>query len=220
VIKNNFFVKWFEANGRYFPWREEGTTPYQFLVTEMLLRQTRASNVAKMWGEFFTDYPNFSALLNEHIEFLTVKIKMLGFANQRAEALQSAARWLIDKHSGIVPTKINELLAIPHIGNYSARAILCFAFNHNVEIVDTNVIRLFSRYFGILLKPDIRRAPEAWEIAHNLLPKNKSKAKAHNYGLLDFTAQICKSGTPRCEICPLQVSCVWGNFKLNQLKQK
>lgn len=214
MIKRNFFVKWFETNGRSFPWREEGTTPFNFLVTEMLLRQTRAQNVARLWTNFVTDYPTPPTIVNENKEILFSKIQILGFANQRVEALQSASQWLLEKYNGIVPNKLELLLLIPHIGNYSARAVLCFAFNQKIEIVDTNVLRLFSRYFGITLKPDIRRAPVAWEIAKELLPKDKNKAQFHNYGMLDFTAQICKSGRPRCEICPLNKSCQWGQVQI------
>ncbi len=219
MIKRNFFVKWYESHGRYFPWRAEGVTPFQFIVTEMLLRQTRAENVSKVWNNFFIDYPNLSTLLKEDRAVLGAKIKVLGFANQRAEALQFAASWLIEKHAEIVPCDLEELLAIPHVGNYSARAVLCFAFGKNIEIVDTNVLRLFSRYYGIVLKPDIRRAPEAWHLAKSLLPREKRKAKEHNFGLLDFTAQICKSGRPRCEICPLQKTCAWGKVQINLNKK-
>jgi A/G-specific adenine glycosylase len=185
----------------------------------MLLRQTRAENVSKVWNNFFIDYPNLSTLLKEDRAVLGAKIKVLGFANQRAEALQFAASWLIEKHAEIVPCDLEELLAIPHVGNYSARAVLCFAFGKNIEIVDTNVLRLFSRYYGIVLKPDIRRAPEAWHLAKSLLPREKRKAKEHNFGLLDFTAQICKSGRPRCEICPLQKTCAWGKVQINLNKK-
>lgn len=217
MIKGRFFVNWYKTNGRHFPWREEGTTPYQFLITEMLLRQTRASDVAGMWRSFISDYPDPESLVKASKLELFSRLKMLGFGEQKAEALQFAATYLIENHKSQVPNTLEELLKIPHIGYYSARAILCFAFGKKIEIVDTNVLRLFARYFGIKLKPDIRREPQAWEIAKHLLPREKKKAKAHNYGILDFTADICKPGKPRCEICPLNKTCVWGRVQLKVL---
>lgn len=218
MLKRLFFVNWFRKHGRDFPWRKKGTTPYAFLITEMLLRQTRASHVVKVWEPFLRDYPDPMSLVNASRSELEARLKVLGFGKQRAEALQAAANWLIENHNGKVPDKLEDLLIIPHIGNYSARAILCFAFGHRIEIVDTNVLRLFSRYFGIHLKPDIRRAPQAWEIARGILPKEKQKSQQHNYGLLDFTADICKSGRPRCEICPVSTSCAWGRIQIQGVK--
>lgn len=210
MIKKNFFIKWFELNGRHFPWRDPGTTPFAFLVTEMLLRQTRASGVAKIWNEFINNYPNPASIIKTRRDTLVKKLKVLGFGEQKTEALKSASEYLIVNHNGQVPSGLKELLDIPHVGNYAARAVLCFAFGKRVEIVDTNVLRLFSRYFGVQLKPDIRRAPQAWEIAREILPRGRKDTIKHNYGILDFTADICKPGRPRCEICPLNHSCSWG----------
>lgn len=200
-------------NGRHFPWREDSTTPFAFLITEMLVRQTRAGNVAKIWSDFIRDYPNPESIIQVSDNELISRLQILGFGRQKTEALKSAAHWLVENHNGEVPEKLSDLLAVPHIGNYAARAILCFAFGQKIEIVDTNVLRLFSRYFGIYLPPDIRRAPKAWEIARGILPRERRKAKQHNYGILDFTADICKPGRPRCEICPLAKTCEWGRVQ-------
>jgi A/G-specific adenine glycosylase len=214
MFKRNFFVEWFRSQGRHFPWREEGTTPFAFLVTEMLLRQTRAPNVARIWKSFLNDYPTAGLLAAANKQELALRLKPLGFGEQKADALIAASTWLIEHHGGQVPNTLDELLRIPHVGNYAARALLCFTFGKRVEIVDTNVLRLFSRYFGIDLKPDIRRAPVAWEIARQILPRDRKRAQQHNYGILDFTADICKSGRPKCEVCPLSSTCVFGQLTL------
>lgn len=214
MIKRNFFVKWFEANGRDFPWREEGTTPYQFLVTEILLQQTKAEDVAKIWRDFFISFPSPLILSQTSAETLEKRIWFLGFGKKRANALKNIGTWLVEKHNGFVPSNRLDLLAIPYVGSYAAHAVLCFAFNQKIEIVDANVLRLFSRYFGIELNRDARRAPISWEIARDLLPRSRKMAKPHNYGLLDFTAQICKSGRPKCEICPLNKTCNYGKLQL------
>lgn len=209
MLENRFFIEWFKRHGRDFPWRRDKLDPYKSLVTEMLLRQTRAEGVAKLWEEFFKRYPGVESLARANRDRLQRFVAILGFGNQRAEALTHAAKFLLEHYGGRVPNKIGDLLAIPHIGHYSARAVLCFAFNHPVEIVDVNILRFFARYFGITVKPDIRRSPAAWELAAQLLPKGRKGVQQHNYGMLDFTAQVCKAGRPRCEICPLSSSCVW-----------
>ncbi|HEX6182543.1 MAG TPA: hypothetical protein VFZ44_01445 [Pyrinomonadaceae bacterium] len=214
MISRNFFVRWFERHGRDFPWRREGTSPFAFLVTEMLLRQTRAGAVALLWEGFVTDYPNARTLTVASKSEIKERVAILGFGDQRSSALLEAAGWLLEYHGGEVPENLDELLRIPHIGNYAARAVLCFAFGHRVEIVDINVLRFFARYYGLEVKLDIRRAPEIWAIARDALPRRRAAAKAHNYGLLDFTADICKAGRPRCEICPLSKLCEYGRKEL------
>jgi A/G-specific adenine glycosylase len=214
---DEFFVKWFDQHGRDFPWRHEGTTPFAFLVTEMLLRQTRAAGVAKIWSSFLERFPNAEVLSHASKEELVERLKVLGFGDQKSDALLSASRWLVDHHGGEVPSDLEHLLAVPHLGNYSARAILCFAFGHRIEIVDTNILRLFARYFGLEVKPDIRRNPMVWLLARQALPDDPGLAKKHNYGLLDFTAQVCRPNNPRCDICPLSTSCVLGRHRTGKL---
>jgi A/G-specific adenine glycosylase len=216
-LQKNFFVNWFEEKGREFPWRDGVVSPFAFLVTEILLRQTGARSVARLWSDFVHRYPDAQSMLKARRPSLIRKLKVLGFGNQRAEALQEAAKHLIEHHNGFVPQDLNQLLKVPHIGNYAARAVLCFAFNRKVEIVDTNILRFFSRYYGLTVKPDIRRNPVVWAIAQGALPRQKNKAAAHNYGLLDFTAEVCKALQPKCTTCPLNTSCNWGRRKLSEL---
>jgi len=204
-----FFVNWFRIYGRYFPWRRHNISPYRSLVTEMLLRQTKASNVSSIWASFIKRYPRPIALASVRKAELVKHISVLGFGNQRADALILASSWLVHHHNGKVPSTLHELLNIPHIGEYSARAVLCFAYGKRAEIVDSNVLRFFGRYYGLSLKPDNRRNPIAWEIARAALPRSTKLTREHNYGLLDFTADICKPGRPRCEICALAQTCNW-----------
>jgi A/G-specific adenine glycosylase len=207
-----FFVNWFRTYGRDFPWRRHNISPYRSLVTEMLLRQTKASHVSSIWASFIKRYPRPTALALVRKAELVKHISVLGFGNQRAEALILASSWLVQQHKGKVPATLHELLKIPHIGEYSARAVLCFAYGEKAEIVDSNVLRFFGRYYGLSLKPDNRRNPIAWEIARAALPRSTKLTREHNYGLLDFTADICKPGRPRCGVCALAKSC---NYNLN-----
>lgn len=209
-MNKGFFVRWYTKRGRSFPWRAPTTTKFELLVTEMLLRQTRAANVEKIWHGFVRRYPTAETMIRASRKELSSQLEVLGFGNQKAEALLSAAHWLISRHGGEVPDRLEELLDIPHIGLYSARAILSFAYGHRIEIVDTNIQRLFARYHGLEVKPDIRRNPIIWKMATEALPRSRKQAMHHNYGLLDFTAEVCKAGRPRCTICPIAAKCATG----------
>ncbi|MGC2237992.1 MAG: hypothetical protein WA584_17665 [Pyrinomonadaceae bacterium] len=214
MIKRFFFVEWFRTRGRDFPWRHEGRSPFIVLLTELLLTQTRASDVVKIWHDLIKDFSSPESIINSPDNVLFDKVKILGFGNIKVRALKLASASIIEQFGGKVPSDLDSLLKIPYVGEYAARAVLCFAFNKRVEIVDTNVLRLFSRYFGLQFNRDARRAPKSWEIAREILPREKNLAKPHNYGVLDFTADICKPGKPRCEICPLNESCKYGQAQL------
>jgi len=211
IVPSGFLATWFADHGREFPWREKRVSPFQLLITEMLLRQTRASQVDRLWGEFMTQFGTPRKLVVANRNRLFDRVEELGFGNQRTEALTSAAEHVVDHHSGQVPNSKDELLNIPHIGLYGAHSILCFAYGKRVPIVDTNILRLFCRLLTRKVnRLDIRREPWAWDYAEALLPESKKEVIAHNYGLLDFTAAICKPRSPQCKACPLSRLCYYG----------
>jgi len=209
ALSNSFFVNWYKMHSRNFPWRRKDISPFILLMTEMLLRQTQASAVSKLWNEFTFRYPDPKTVTQANKDILLEQLKILGLGKQRASALIEAAAWIVEHHQGQVPACKEELLRIPHVGAYIASAVLCFAYEKKVEVVDTNILRFYGRYYGITTKPDIRRNPEIWKIARSLLPEEIEAVQQHNYGLLDFTATICRARVPQCGICPLASSCHW-----------
>lgn len=204
-----FFVSWIASNGREFPWRKPGVTSFQILITEMLVRQTRAESVAQVWEELFDRYPDAESLAKARPTSLFRIIRRLGFGKMRTNALISAARWIVDSHKGCVPSDYESLIRIPHVGRYAANAVLCFAFGKKIEIVDANVQRLISRYFGFEVQSDIRRNPLVHTIANRALPRSGRHAVEHNYGILDFTAAVCKPLRPKCGHCRLSRKCAY-----------
>ncbi len=185
-------------------------------MTELLLRKTTAASVSKIWCDFFQNYSDAFTLSRADERNLLKRVKNLGFGNKKVSSLKQASSWLVEQYQGEVPEDLEKLLEIPSVGDYAARAVLCFAFNHRVEIVDNTVQRFFSRYFGRAIKADMRRNKWTWDTARKLLPRNRKTAKLHNYGLLDFIAQVCKAGRPLCEICPLNKGCQWGKQQLSK----
>jgi A/G-specific adenine glycosylase len=98
-------------------------------------------------------------------------------------------------------------MRIPHVSTYSAGAVLCFGFSRRFEIVDVNVQRVLSRYYGLEVKADVRRNAMIKDIARKWLPRTGLRVQEHNYGLLDFAASICKPTNHRCGACALASAC-------------
>ena len=198
-----FFANWFKTRGRSFPWREENVSPFGILLAEVLLKQTRAEMVAAIWPAFSRKYPNAASVESESPEVLHQHISCLGFGRQRVTALRQLSA-AINKAGGL-PAQPADLMKLPYVGIYTAHAVACFAFGHRVPVVDLSIVRVLSRLAGFEPPSDIRRAPQVWEIAQTLLPEKE--VKEHNYGLLDFAADMCKARSPRCEDCPVAPGC-------------
>ena len=202
-VPADFFVNWFRMHGRSFPWREEDVSAFGILLAEVLLKQTRADMVAAVWPALCRKYPNAASLESANTEVLHRDISCLGFGRQRVTALHELSSAI--NRAGGIPTQPADLIKLPYVGMYSAHAVACFAFGHRVPVVDLSIVRVLSRLAGIKPPSDIRRAPEIWEIAETLLPDNE--VKEHNYGLLDFAADMCKARSPRCDECLVASSC-------------
>lgn len=211
LAPKDFFVRWYSTRGRSFPWREEDVSPFQILLTEMLLRQTQATQVEDIWPDFMCRLGTPWAIQEANREEIRDLVRPLGFVNQRTRALKVSAEHIISEHDGTVPSGKESLLDIPHIGPYSSQAVRCFAFEKRVPIVDTSILRFLCRVTGRQVKrPDIRRVDWAWEVARSLLPESGGDIVHHNYGLLDFTAEVCTAQNPGCEECSLSEKCVYG----------
>ena len=205
TIPNGFFVNWYEAHGRSFPWRRGGVSPFAILVAEVLLKQTRAEMVAQVWPSLVRKYPGPDELAVADPEELFELVAGLGFGHQRTTALIAVASAV--RQGETLPYQPNDLIELPYIGMYSAHAIACFGFAQRVPVVDLNVVRVIARIAGAAPPKDIRRASLFWSTAWAMLPT--SSFVEHNYGLLDFAATICKPRSPQCDQCPLATRCAY-----------
>jgi len=202
----NFFVGWYALNGRWFPWRGKGVSPFGVLIAEALLRQTRAEMVARVWPSLMEEYPDPAALAAAKPSALFLKVKNLGFGHQRSKVLLDLATAI--KEAGALSSQPSELMVLPHVGLYTAHAVACFGFGRRVPVVDLNVVRVISRIAGIETVKDIRRgASLIWQLAWAFLPEKQ--VPEHNYGLLDFAATICKSRLPKHGECPIAAWCAY-----------
>jgi len=200
--ENTFTIRlleWFLSNGRDFPWRHE-TSPYKILVAEKLLQQTTYGHVMKVYQTFLKKFPNVEALAKAEVSEIEDTIRRLGFQRQRAKQFKEMTSALLRKHNGAIPSNKKDLLELSGIGDYVANAVLCFAFNEDVPIVDMNVRRIVGRYFDWGKSNDMEIKKRLDEI----IPKGKSKQ--FNWGMIDFSNIIC-ARKPKCKICFLNDLC-------------
>lgn len=202
-------LSWFKHKQRDFPWRRS-IEPFHILIAEKLLQQTAArSIVIEAYEEVLRRYPTSRALADASLAELEEIVRPLGFI-YRAKHLSAMAQALVEHHNGQVPRTLKELMALPGIGDYAARAVLSFAFQKDVPIVDTNVIRILYRLYGIMEPVPINptRSKHLIELANTLVPPGRSRE--WNLAVLDFGALVCKLTKPLCPDCPVQEFCAYG----------
>jgi A/G-specific adenine glycosylase len=208
-----FFRKYYKQNGRRFAWRIKRTSAFQLLVAEILLKQTKAGDVEAAWMSIIRGYPSPSALAKAPGPSLLRLLKPLGLQHQRFVALKSMAKAINEVFSGKVPKEIEDILALPYVGLYSACAVACFCYGTRVPIVDANVLRVLSRLTGDDYGRDLRRNRDVWSLAWAILPRERFAE--HNYGLLDFSALLCTARGPECTCCPLRRRCAYGKSRMD-----
>lgn len=198
-------LSWSKDNLRDYPWRRT-KEPYSILVAEFLLQRTDADTVKPIYEIFLTKYPSLDELAIASLQDLSELLQPLGLFFRAERLLQTA--WTIkDKYDGIVPQEEKELLKLPGIGKYTARAILSQAFDKPAAVLDTNVVRIIERFFGITGGRVKSRCKVLWNAADSIAPE--TDVRHWNLTLLDFGAKVCTARNPKCYVCPLYKRCSW-----------
>jgi A/G-specific adenine glycosylase len=193
-------LDWWEARRRDLPWRAT-RDPWAVLVCEVMAQQTQVSRVAARWAPFLDRFPTPAACAESPVGELVTWWRGMGY-NRRAVNLHRCATAVVTHHGGDLPDDLDALLALPGIGPYTARAVLAFAFERDVGIVDTNAARVLARWSGRRLT-----AREAQAAADLAVPPGR--AWAWNQAVLDLAAAVCARRSPRCEACPVTGRCAW-----------
>ncbi len=188
-------LAWSEGNLRSFPWREDDATPYEVLIAEIMLKQTRSPTVHEIYVEFIEEYPTLEDLAEADRDELIDIIQPLGLYNYRADAFMEIADRASD---GGLPEDEAELSDLPQVGPYVLNATLFFGFGEERPIMDTNVERIYGRVFGDD-GVDAFDEDELWAFSEELLPEGE--ARRYNLALLDFGYSICTHSSPSCEEC-------------------
>lgn len=197
-------LKWSEKNSPEYPWRNN-PDPYQIMVSEMLLRRTRASSVIRIYEIFLKKFPDVKTLAKSSESDIERIIGSLGM-KFRARNIKSVASNLVQNYSGKIPDSEVEILKI--IGKesyYATNAILCFGMNQKVPIFDVNVKRIFERMFSIDFGKAPHKKKQSWRIVADALPDKN--IKQYNWALLDFGKAVCTPSNPKCPKCPLKSIC-------------
>jgi len=205
-ILHQSLLDWFRTHQRRFPWRKE-RDPFKVLVAEKLLQQTAANrHVVQAYRAFLRAFPNSQALAKARPAAVKRIIEPLGLHYRGVEMIE-LAKALCDRHDGAVPSTLKELLALPGIGDYCARAVLAFAYGKQVPVVDTNVARFLSRFFGLKFSKSANpsRNRQLLDVATALVPDGM--ARDFNLAILDLCAAHCSSDSPTCTSCPLRKQC-------------
>ena len=197
-------LNWYRVHQRDLPWRKT-RDPYKILVSEIMLQQTQVERVMPKYREFLHRYPTLQTLANARTAELRRVWYPLGY-NVRPLRLRRIAQRTLRKHDGRIPDSYDGLLAMDGIGRYTAGAVLSFAFRRDAPIVDTNVARLLSRYFGVTGNLKRGRARRVlWRLAAAVLPEGKGHLI--NQAMMDFGATVCTARAPLCPICVLRRMC-------------
>jgi A/G-specific adenine glycosylase len=197
-------LDWAAAVRRDLPWRRT-RDPWAVLVSEVMLQQTQVDRVVPRWTAFLARYPDAASCARAPLAEVLGEWSGLGYP-RRARNLHLAAAAVVAVHGGVVPDRLDDLLALPGVGPYTARAVLAFAFEADVAVVDTNVGRVLARRAGRRLRP-----AEAQAAADEWAPSDR--AWAWNQGLLDLGALRCRPQAPDCAGCPVRRTCSWARSR-------
>ena len=199
---------WFDANGRDLPWRRPGTSAWGVLVSEVMSQQTPMSRVIGPWHEWMNRWPTPDDLAEEDSGEAVAAWGRLGYP-RRALHLHSCAVTIATEHDGVVPNSYDELVALPGIGDYTASAVVSFAFGGRATVLDTNVRRLIARAeSGIANCPtSVTRAERV--VADALVPDEDVRAAKWAVASMELGALVCTARSPQCEVCPIRDGCRW-----------
>lgn len=199
-------ARWFAANGRDYPWRRT-REPYEILVSEVMLQQTRIATVLGKgyFTRFLEAFPDVEALAAAEDAALLKAWEGLGYY-RRARMLRETARAVIANHGGVFPSELEELLKLPGIGRYTAGALRAFAFGLPAVLVDGNVARVLSRLMDFSEAVDesagIKRI---WGWAEELA--DPERPRVYHAALMELGQLVCRVGVPDCLSCPVAGFC-------------
>ena len=194
-------LDWWTAEGRDLPWRRS-RDPWAVLVSELMLQQTQVARVVERYVRFLDRFPTVRSCAEATVGDVVEEWAGLGY-NRRAVHLHRAATTCVERHGGALPDDLAGLLALPGVGPYTARAVLVFAHERDIGLVDTNAGRFVARALaGRPLGPR-----EAQVAADDAVPDGWGWTWGQ--AVFDLGATVCRKRAPRCDACPVRVHCAW-----------
>jgi len=193
----------FEKSARDLPWRRT-RDPWRVLVSEVMLQQIQVQRAVPFYERFLTRFPTTESLAAAPLAEAIRAWEDLG-RYRRIVYLHRTARIVVEEHDGRIPSEPEELIKLPGIGPYTAGAVACFAYERDAAFLDTNMHRVFHRYFFGLRDATTSSDKDLMTIAAELVPPNRGWR--WNQALMETGALVCTARSPGCEECPLRQGC-------------
>jgi A/G-specific adenine glycosylase len=200
-------LAWYDTHARDLPWRRTNDA-WAVLVSEVMLQQTPVARVLPAYAAWLDRWPTPAALAADPPGEAVRMWGRLGYP-RRALRLHEAARACVERHGGAVPHDLDDLLALPGVGAYTARAVASFAFGQRHPVVDTNVRRVAARALAGQGHPGLPSTTRDLAAVAALLPDEPARAARFGVALMEVGALVCTARSPRCGACPLAATCAW-----------
>jgi len=199
---------WYAAGHRELPWRHPDYPAWGILMSEFMLQQTPVARVIPRLAEWLERWPTPADLAAVPPGEAVRAWDRLGYP-RRALNLHAAATTIAERHGNRVPSDVDELLALPGVGPYTARAVAAFAYGVRTPVVDTNVRRVLARALDGQAEPGVPRTQRDLEAMDAVLPQNAERARLANAGVMELGQTVCTARAPRCAECPIAALCAW-----------
>ena len=202
------FIDWYKNNKRNLPWRKllrnNLPNPYYVFVSEYMLQQTKVSTVKTRFEEFINKWPTLKALSKTSEPRILKFWSGLGYYS-RARNLLKAAKIINNEFNSIIPNKYEDLIMLPGIGDYTAKAIMGIGYNQSVMPLDANIERIISRLYAFK-EPLVKIKKKLSDHSQFFLSKKKSSILIQSF--MDYGSIICTPRSPNCSICQVQKYCL------------
>ena len=204
MIFEEEITRWYKLNKRDLPWRKT-RDPYLIWLSEIILQQTRVNQGLSYYEKFSEKYPTVQDLANEKEEEVLKLWQGLGYYS-RARNMHFTAKYIVENLNGKFPSSYDEILKLKGVGEYTAAAVASFSFDEKKAVLDGNVFRLLSRYFGIHIPIDSSAGKKKFKTLANDLILEKEPG-TYNQAIMEFGALVCTPKVPGCKSCRLSINC-------------
>ncbi|WP_417290588.1 A/G-specific adenine glycosylase [Corallibacter sp.] len=211
-------INWYSVNKRVLPWRKT-KNPYHIWLSEIILQQTQIKQGLPYYEAFISKYPNVLSLANAPESEVLKLWQGLGYYS-RARNLHASAKYIVNDLNQEFPDTYKTLLKLKGVGDYTASAIASICFNEPAAVVDGNVYRVLSRFYGIDTPINSSKGIKLFKaLAQDIIDENNPGD--YNQAIMEFGAVQCKPANPDCNICPLTQDCVaYRNNNVQELPVK
>ncbi len=201
---SKILIRWYDQNKRDLPWRDT-SDPYKIWISEVILQQTRVTQGIDYYYKFLAKFPDVISLAQEHEDEVLKIWQGLGYYS-RARNMRFAAGQIMNEFNGKFPDNYFDMRKLKGVGEYTASAICSIAFNLPYPVVDGNVMRVLSRFFGIAVPVDTTDGYKQISFFAAEILDNK-QAGLQNQALMEFGALKCVPVSPACNTCPINENC-------------